>query len=175
MRSSKRNSTTLLTYILYCFTFRTSLQKTRTHRKIKKRILSLPLPLTNSLSLSLFLSLSLLLNISLSLSVCLSLSLSLSLSRTLNPPSPPTSFFRFSSFFSFLSFHKSKQIHPLAKTQMSLYLPTNFLWSYRPTHNLFSSPLGVMANVLDCDIAVKELEPQSRYYVHFWTNILGKG
>ena len=33
---------------------------------------------------------------------------------------------------------------------------------------------GIVANVLDCKIVVKEFELQSRYYVHFHTNSLGK-
>ena len=32
-----------------------------------------------------------------------------------------------------------------------------------------------VVNVLNCDITVKEFETQSRYQVHFWTNILGNG
>ena len=32
-----------------------------------------------------------------------------------------------------------------------------------------------MANVLDYDIIVNELELQSHYYIHFPTNTLGKG
>ena len=32
-----------------------------------------------------------------------------------------------------------------------------------------------MANVQDYDIVVNEFELQSRYYVHFRTNTLGKG
>ena len=34
---------------------------------------------------------------------------------------------------------------------------------------------GVVANKLDCDIAVSTFELQSRYYIHFHTNPLGKG
>ena len=34
---------------------------------------------------------------------------------------------------------------------------------------------GDVANVLDCDIVVREFEFQSRYYVHFRTNALWKG
>ncbi len=34
---------------------------------------------------------------------------------------------------------------------------------------------GVTAKVLDCGQEVNEFELQSLYYVHFWTNILGKG
>ena len=36
-------------------------------------------------------------------------------------------------------------------------------------------PCGVMVNVLDCGIVVREFELQSCYYVHFQTNPLGKG
>ena len=34
---------------------------------------------------------------------------------------------------------------------------------------------GIVANVLDCGLEVNEFEFQSRYYVHFRTNNLGKG
>ena len=34
---------------------------------------------------------------------------------------------------------------------------------------------GVMVNAMDCRIVVSEFELQSRNYVHFWTNTLGKG
>ena len=42
---------------------------------------------------------------------------------------------------------------------------------------LFSKLLegGVMVNVLDCEIVVREFELQSHYYVHFRANTLGKG
>ena len=33
----------------------------------------------------------------------------------------------------------------------------------------------VVANVLDCDIVVSEFKLELRYYVHFRTNIPGKG
>ena len=36
------------------------------------------------------------------------------------------------------------------------------------------NPHSVMAKVLDCDLGVSEFEFQSRYYVQFWTNTLGK-
>ena len=32
-----------------------------------------------------------------------------------------------------------------------------------------------VVNVLNSDIMVSEFELQSHYYVHFWSNILGKG
>ena len=34
---------------------------------------------------------------------------------------------------------------------------------------------GVVVYVLDCNIIVSKFELQSRYYIHFWTNTLGKG
>ena len=36
-------------------------------------------------------------------------------------------------------------------------------------------PHDVMANVLDCDIVIREFELQTRHYVHLRTNTLGKG
>ena len=36
-------------------------------------------------------------------------------------------------------------------------------------------PCGVMVKAMDCGIVVREFVLQSRYYVHFWANTLGKG
>ena len=36
-------------------------------------------------------------------------------------------------------------------------------------------PRGVMAKAMDCGIVVREFVLQSRYYVHFRENTLGKG
>ena len=36
-------------------------------------------------------------------------------------------------------------------------------------------PRGVMVKALDCGIVESEFELQLLYYVHFWTNTLGKG
>ena len=36
-------------------------------------------------------------------------------------------------------------------------------------------PRGVMVKVMDCGIVVHEFVLQSRYYVHFQANTLGKG
>ena len=36
-------------------------------------------------------------------------------------------------------------------------------------------PRGVMVKAMDCGIVVSEFVLQSRYYVHFQTNTLGKG
>ena len=38
---------------------------------------------------------------------------------------------------------------------------------------LEENPRGVVANVLACDTVLSNFEPQSRYYVHFWTSTLG--
>ena len=35
-------------------------------------------------------------------------------------------------------------------------------------------PRGVMVKTMDCGIVVSEFIPQSRYYVHFRTNTIGK-
>ena len=34
---------------------------------------------------------------------------------------------------------------------------------------------GVMVKAMDCGVVVSEFKHQSRYYVHFRTNTLGKG
>ena len=34
---------------------------------------------------------------------------------------------------------------------------------------------GVMVKVMDCRIVVSEFKLPSHYYVHFWSNTLGKG
>ena len=36
-------------------------------------------------------------------------------------------------------------------------------------------PRGVLVKAMDCGIVVREFVLQSRYYVHFWANTLGKG
>ena len=35
-------------------------------------------------------------------------------------------------------------------------------------------PHGVMVKAMDCRIIVSNFKFQSHYYIHFWTNILGK-
>ena len=44
-----------------------------------------------------------------------------------------------------------------------------------PLFSLSLSPRGVVVNVLANDIGVSEFERESRYYAHFWTNIIGEG
>ena len=36
-------------------------------------------------------------------------------------------------------------------------------------------PCGLMVKVLNCKIVVHGFKLHSHYYVHFWTNTLGKG
>ena len=42
-------------------------------------------------------------------------------------------------------------------------------------NNQRGCPRGVMVKVMDCKILVSEFKLQSRYYVHFQTDTLGKG
>ena len=35
--------------------------------------------------------------------------------------------------------------------------------------------MALMADMLDCDLEIRELEPHSFYYVQFWTDTFGKG
>ena len=43
------------------------------------------------------------------------------------------------------------------------------------TPNISGCPRGIMVKALDCGIVVSEFELQSRYYVQFRTDTLGKG
>ena len=38
----------------------------------------------------------------------------------------------------------------------------------------YNKTVGLIANVLNCDVVVSEFELQSRYYVHIRINTLGK-
>ena len=40
---------------------------------------------------------------------------------------------------------------------------------------MWPKEFGLVANTLDCDIVVREFKLQLGYYIHFETNILGKG
>ena len=40
---------------------------------------------------------------------------------------------------------------------------------------MIGCPCGVMVKAMNCGIVVCEFVLQSRYYVHFWANTLGKG
>ena len=43
------------------------------------------------------------------------------------------------------------------------------------TFNIWGCPRGVMVKAVNCGIVVREFVLQSRYYVHFRANTLGKG
>ena len=40
---------------------------------------------------------------------------------------------------------------------------------------LSGGPHGVIIKAMNCGIVVSEFVLQSRYYIHFWANTLGKG
>ena len=56
-----------------------------------------------------------------------------------------------------------------------LFIVWNDVQSFSQLHLLSGCPRGVMVKAMDCGIVVCEFILQSRYYVHFWTNTLGKG
>ena len=68
--------------------------------------------------------------------------------------------------------HKSKEIQAWLQKECYDFAP----FSHWPT---FSSPeacpRGVMVKAMNCGIVVRDFILQSRYYVHFWANTLGKG
>ena len=45
----------------------------------------------------------------------------------------------------------------------------------KPHHQTEGCPRGVMVKAMNCEIVVREFVLQSRYYVHFRANTLGKG
>ena len=47
--------------------------------------------------------------------------------------------------------------------------------SVRPPAHYHGWPRGVMVKAMNCGIVVREFVLQSRYYVHFRANTLGKG
>ena len=48
-------------------------------------------------------------------------------------------------------------------------------WKSQETRILKGVSRGVMVKAMVCEIVAREFELQSRYYVQFWTNTLGKG
>ena len=64
----------------------------------------------------------------------------------------------------------------IVKEQQWYYSPYN--WVNKGSNGLSPngiSPLSVVVNVQECDIVLREFELESRYYIHFRTNILRKG
>ena len=54
-----------------------------------------------------------------------------------------------------------------------MYLLATFQSQWRK--NQWGYPRGVMVKAMDCGIVLSEFVLQSRYYVHFRANTLGKG
>ena len=74
-------------------------------------------------------------------------------------------------FFPFyLSISKFIPVYSFQPIYLSIY-DSPYLLIYLP----FSHPRGVMVKAMNCGIVVLEFVLQSRYYVHFRANTLGKG
>ena len=56
-----------------------------------------------------------------------------------------------------------------------LFAHSFMVWSNKIRRSLGGCPCDVMVKALEFGIVVREFELQSRYYVHFPTNTLGKG
>ena len=60
------------------------------------------------------------------------------------------------------------------ETQLPMWV--NLSTSFKePPFSIEMCPRGVMVKAMNCVIVVREFVLQSRYYVHFWANTLGKG
>ena len=68
----------------------------------------------------------------------------------------------------FIAYRKKKQ-------KWSVGVMKLYIHRYPQTKQSAGCPRGVMVKAMDCGIVVSEFELQSRYYVHFRANILGKG
>ena len=54
-------------------------------------------------------------------------------------------------------------------------LMISFFFLFFFSYSFWGCPRGVMVKAMDCRIVVREFVLQSRYYVHFRANTLGKG
>ena len=54
------------------------------------------------------------------------------------------------------------------------FVKVQVVQSYKHSRSLKGGLYGVVVNLLKCNVLVSEFELQSRNYVHFRTNILGK-
>ena len=75
-----------------------------------------------------------------------------------------TSLFTYMIWFSWLLLYINHFFKFKAKSSLDVY--TKYLWG---------CPRDVMVKAMDCGIVVREFELQSRNYVHFRANTLGKG
>ena len=72
--------------------------------------------------------------------------------------------------------YRLKDIHQMireVKEEKSLLV--KFRYVHTDLNPAGRCPRGVMVKAMDWEIVVSEFELHSRYYVHFWTNTLGKG
>ena len=70
---------------------------------------------------------------------------------------------------------KKKKKHSF-NLEVTSYLKTVYFYRrYIHLNNSWGCPRDVMVKAIDSAIVVSEFELQSRYYVHFRTNTLGKG
>ena len=87
--------------------------------------------------------------------------------------------------FIYISIYLSIYVYINLSLFLSIYLSvricpcTRRAWTHTHTHAYTytrgGGPRCVMVKAMDCGIVVREFVLQSRYYVHFWTNTLGKG
>ena len=61
----------------------------------------------------------------------------------------------------------------LLRSRRIILLPEGCFFAGTPSRR--GCPRGVMVKAMDCGIVVSEFVLQSRYYVHFRANTLGKG
>ena len=76
--------------------------------------------------------------------------------------------------FRTITINKHKSINPFIGN-FARYLFFNIEESSRIIHELGFYENGVMVKEMDCGIVVREFVLQSRYYVRFRANTLGKG
>ena len=71
--------------------------------------------------------------------------------------------------------HKASAVQPLTSHLINYSCKTNNTCRALLEKQGGRWTRGVMVKAMDCEIVVNEFELQSRYYVHFLTNTLGKG
>ena len=68
--------------------------------------------------------------------------------------------------------------YSFAETKLVYSTPAPANWAIQElekVEQMWGCPRGVMVKAMDCGIVVREFVLQSRYYVHFRANTLGKG
>ena len=72
-------------------------------------------------------------------------------------------------------FHQIKLKEKFKQIKISIFIRKCFVRCKKTKINIRGCPRGVMVKAMDCGIVVCEFVLQSRYYVHFRANTLGKG